>query len=142
MRKTQLEQLATLKKMLLELRAKLGKPLYLWATKAQARKSVELICDEEGLKPKEKALICAVIQAESGFNPLAQRQNTDKRKSIDYGICQYNSYWYIGIGKPIENVPEALYNPEKCVRVMIKQYKKGRLKDWVAYSSGAYKKYL
>jgi len=139
----QLKLLAEMEARLLELRMQLSTtPKYLWKTKAEAKRSVELICDEEKLSPADKKLICAVIQAESGFKTNAIRQNTDKRKSKDYGICQYNSYWYIGKGKPIASIDEALNNPEKCVRVMLKQFKAGRLKDWVAYSGGAYKRWL
>ena len=115
---------------------------YLWSNKRDAKHSVRLICDEEGLKLAEKNLICAVIEAESNFNTNAVNRNKDKRESTDWGICQYNSYWYIGKGKPIASIDEAVNNPEKCVRVMIRQFKKGRLKDWVAFSSGLYKRYL
>lgn len=115
-------------------------PKYSWSTPAEAKHSVRVICDELGLTLAEKNLICAVIQCESGFNTKAT--NTNKNGTVDYGICQYNSYWYIGLGKPIASIEEAINNPEKCVRTMIKQYRAGRLKDWVCYSSGMYKKNL
>ena|SRR3990167_10836873 len=113
-----------------------------WGTKEQARHSVRVLCDMEGLSVKDKNLITAVIDCESGFDTKAVNKNKDGRGSIDYGIIQANSYWYIGKGKPIASVEEALNNPEKCVRVMIQQFKKGRLKDWVCYKSKAYQKYL
>jgi hypothetical protein len=112
---------------------------YLWDTPGRACHSVRVICDEMGLSVADKNLICQVINAESGFK--IQAKNINKDGTGDYGICQFNSYWYIGPGKPIASIDEALNNPEKCVRVMIKQFKAGRLKDWCAYSSGAYLKY-
>lgn len=116
-------------------------PKYLWDTPTLARHSVRVICDEEGLTLAEKDLITAVIRAESGFRTDIVVQNTDRRRSEDYGICQYNSYWYVERMKLITK-DQALNDPEFCVRLMIKRYRQGFLKDWVAYSSGAYKKYL
>lgn len=117
-------------------------PKYHWDTPVLARHSVRLICDEEGLSVPDKNIITAVISCESGFNPKAVNKNSDARKSTDYGICQYNDYWYIGKGKPIPSVEVALNDPEFCVRTMIKQFKAGRLKDWVCYSSGMFAKHL
>lgn len=113
---------------------------YLWSTPEEARHSVRVICDEEGLTLQEKNLICAVIQCESGFKITAK--NVNKNGTADYGICQMNSFWYIGPDRPIASIDEALNNPEKCVRVMISQYRHGFLKDWVCYSSGMYSRYL
>lgn len=115
-------------------------PKYLWDTKANIRHSIRLICDELELTLIEKNIICAVIQAESGFNLKVERYNTDARKSIDYGLCQYNSYWYISGGLITKD--QALNDPEFCVRLMTRRYRLGFLKDWVAYSTGLYKKYL
>lgn len=113
---------------------------YLWDTKANVRHSLRVICDEEGLSASEKNLICAVIQAESGFDTKVIRHNDDARGSFDYGLCQYNSYWYVSKGLITKD--QALNDPEFCVRLMIKQFRDGRIGDWVAYSSGIYKKYL
>ena len=115
-------------------------PIYKWGTKEETRHSVRVICDEEELSWNEKNLITAVIACESGFNVKAINVNING--TTDYGICQYNDYYYIGNGKPIASVYEALNNPEKCVRIMIKQYRHGLLKHWVCYKNGAYKKYL
>lgn len=120
-------------------------PKYEWGTPEKARHSVRVICDEEGLNVADKNLICAVINCESGFKIDAIHKNKDKSGnvlSIDYGIIQANSNYYIGNGKPIVSIDEALNNPEKCVRVIISQFKKGRLKDWVCYSSGKYLNYI
>ena len=115
-------------------------PKYIWSTKKDARHSVRVICDEEGLTLQEKNLICAVIDCESGFDVKAKYKNIDG--TYDIGICQYNTYWYIGVGKPIASVEEALNNPEKCVRIMIHQYKNGQLRDWICYRTGKYRKFL
>lgn len=119
-------------------------PKYLWDTPEHARHSVRVICDEEGLSVDDKDLICHVINCESGFKTSARKVNVDrngKAVSTDYGICQMNSYWYIGANRPIKTIDEAVNDPEKCVRVMIKRFKEGGLRDWVCYSSGLYKKY-
>ncbi len=122
----------------------IDEPKYKWDTPKDACHSVRVICDEEGLSVVAKNLIASVINCESGFNIKARNENKDKNGntlSVDYGICQYNSYWYIGEGKPIASVDEALNNPEKCVRLMISQYKKGLLRDWVCYLANKYTNY-
>lgn len=117
-------------------------PKYLWDTRENAKHSVRVICDEEGLKVWEKNLIDAVICAESGYDTKIIRKNVHGNSiSYDYGICQLNSYWYIEKGKLVTKW-QALNDPEFCVRLIIKRYRKGFLKDWVAYTSGSYKKFL
>lgn len=121
---------------------------YLWDTKEQARHSSRVIMDEYFLSWKEKNLLCACIQQESGFNPLAIGK-PNKNGTRDWGLAQFNDgknekgipYW-IGKGAAFESTEEVLKNPEKNVRIMIEQYKAGNLKYWVSFSSGAYKKYL
>lgn len=115
------------------------KPKYSWSTPKEALQSTRLICDELGLSVDEKNLICQVINCESGFNINAKNKNGDG--TTDYGIIQANEYWYIGKGRPLASVDEALNNPEKCVRIMIQRYKEGGLKDWICYKKGLYKKY-
>ena len=117
---------------------------YHWDTKEKAKKAVIDICKEEGLNKEETKLICAVIECESNFNVMAINKNKDKKgnvTSVDYGIIQANSYWYVQKMKLI-TISEALYNPEKAVRLMIKRYKEGFLKDWVCYSGGNYKRFM
>lgn len=108
-----------------------------------------LICHEQGLTEPEESLIMAVIDAESSFNVCAKGKNTNG--SVDWGICQFNDgpprvpphkKWWIGQGRTFQNAQECLDNPRKCIEVMIREYKKGRLWQWWAYKSGKYKKYL
>lgn len=133
-------------------------PKYDWSTPEKARHSVRVICDEEGLTLAQKNLISRVIRAESGFNNDAKFLNKDKSGrllSTDWGICQINDYWHIGAmlgamlgmefgrsaigaGKTFPSVQYVLDNPDKVVRWMISQYRKGNLRWWVAYSSGKY----
>lgn len=119
-------------------------PKYLWDNFANSRHSVRVICDEEKLTLQEKNLICAVIQQESNFNNRAKCENKKSGKvwSTDWGICQINDHYHIGIGKSFPSVEYVLSNPDKVVRFMIKMYRAGRLNLWVAFSSGAYKKFL
>jgi hypothetical protein len=132
------------------------KDRFAWGTPEQARLSARVIMDEMGLTGvvdkvtglKAKNLLCACIQQESQFNPRAiGKPNKDGTK--DYGLCQYNNgkntkgvpYW-IGGGADFKDIDEVLDNPEKNIRVMVREYKKGNLKWWASYSTGAYKKYI
>lgn len=108
---------------------------YKWATPSDALHSFRVICDENGLTPAEKDKLCQVLNCESGFRINAVHKNNDRRQTTDYGICMYNSYWYKNLISP----EEALNNPEKAVRLFIKQYKAGHLNDWVCASTGMYK---
>jgi hypothetical protein len=106
-------------------------PKYEWDTKEKARHSVRVICDEEGLSVDMKNRLCDTIQCESNFNTLATNKNKDG--TIDYGICQFNSYWWVGKNKPIPSVEAALNNPEFCVRLMARTFKQGKANLWVCY---------
>lgn len=115
-------------------------PKYLWDTPANARHSVRVICDEYGLSPRNKDVICAVIQGESGFDPQKENHNPDG--TTDYGISQLNSFWYIGPKQEVKTPEQAKNDPETCVRVMVKAFKAGRISDWIAYRNGSYLKYM
>ncbi len=113
---------------------------YLWDKPADARHSVRLICDEEGLTVEQKNTMCATIGAESGWIPTAVHKNivNGKITSVDYGICQWNNYYH---GKEISPA-EAVNNPEKAVRLMCAYWKQGKRSMWMGYTSGNYKRYL
>ena len=120
-------------------------PKYLWDTPINAKHSVRVICDEEGLSVNDKNLICAVIEAESGFYNTAK--NLNKRSdgtvsSTDFGICQINDRYHIGVGKDFPSVDYVLNNPDQAVRWMIKMYKAGLITMWCAYTNGSYKRFL
>lgn len=104
-------------------------------------KNVRIIADQEGLPYWMKEELCATIWGESEFNTAARLDNKDKSGrvwSTDWGICQFNSYWW---GDRI--TPEdAVNDPEKAVRLMCKAFLAGQADQWVAHKSGAYKKYL
>lgn len=89
------------------------------------------VCKEEGLSDDLTNQLYATICCESEFNPKAKRLNDNG--TTDYGLCQFNDYWYIGPGKPIPSVEVALNDPEFCVRVMARQFKNGRAHDWICY---------
>ncbi len=115
-------------------------PKYLWNTALQAKHSLRVICDEEGLSLEQKNTMCATVMVESGFhiNAINYNKKNGKVVSTDYGICQWNDYYH---GKEI-SPNDALNNPEKAVRLMCHYWKLGRRNQWVAYSSKAYLKYL
>lgn len=129
---------------------------YFWDTPANARHSVRVICDEEGLPLERnilvngkfylpKDIICACIQQESQFDNNAICRNRNKAGKVvssDWGIAQVNDYYHIGIGKEFPSVSYVVNNPDKAVRWMVEMYKAGKLGLWVSYSSGAYKKWL
>ena len=119
-------------------------PIYLWDTPKNARHSVRVICDEMGLTLYEKNVITACIQQESNFKNSAVGRNIKDGKvvSTDWGICQINDYYHVGPGKRWSSVEQIVNNPEKAVRWMITLSKQGKLKLWVSFSSGAYKKYM
>lgn len=80
--------------------------------------------------------LMATIKCESGLNPRAINKNTNG--TIDYGLCQFNDYWY---GKVIS--PDiALNNPRRAVEVMCDMWLKGRKNDWICYRAEYYKKHL
>lgn len=123
----------------------IAQPKYIWDDFLTSRHSVRVICDEEGLTLDSKNIICACIQQESNFNNKTVNRNKNSKGDItssDWGICQINDYYQIGVGKPFSSVDEVTANPDKAVRFMITMMKAGKLHLWVSYSSGAYKKYL
>jgi hypothetical protein len=118
---------------------------YLWDTPSNARHSVRVICDEEGLTVSEKNLICAVVMAESGFKNQAKCLNKNKEgvvTSTDWGVAQINDFYHIGKGLTFPSIQYVLEHPDKVIRWMIKMYRLGHLDWWIAYKNGSYKKYL
>ena len=104
---------------------------YDWSTVEKAKLSVLAITEEEGLSATLKDQLLKTIECESYFDTKAMHKNKDG--SLDIGICQYNSYWYIGPGKPIPTMDVALGDPVFSIRVMCRQFKKGRAKDWICW---------
>lgn len=100
---------------------------------------VRKVCKEEGLNEQETAKIMATIECESGFNSKAINRNPNG--TVDYGLCQWNSYWAWKKEKII-HPDEALHNPEKAVRLMIQYYKQGKLKRWNCYRWGLWRRHL
>lgn len=116
-----------------------------WSTQKNAYHNVRVLCDLSGLTFAEKNIICACIYQESEFkiNVLNNNRNAQgKILSTDYGICQINDYYHIGKEKDFPSVEYVLDNPEACVQFMINCYLHGALKQWVSFSSGAYKQWL
>lgn len=127
----------------------------LWDTPSHIRYNVRTICDELYALYKVpywkrwgmKAEICACIKQESNWNPsVISKPNTNGTK--DWGLCQYNDgklngkpLW-IGEGAAFKDTNEVLSNPEKGVRIMIKQQIAGNLWYWSSYKFGDYKKHL
>ena len=49
-----------------------------WTDPASARHAVRVVCDLMGLTVQMKDILCACVEVESGFNPLAVHYNKDK----------------------------------------------------------------
>lgn len=120
-------------------------PKYLWDTPENARHSVRLICDEEGLTWQQKEDMSSTVHCESGYLTGIIHPNLDKNGKLsttDYGICQWNDWWHWIKNNIHEISPdEALHNPEKAVRLMCQYVKWGLLTQWVCFESGMYKHY-
>lgn len=122
---------------------------YDWDTPILARHSVRVIADEEGLTLEQKNTMCATIGGESGWDNNAKNPNYAFNSrgqkylaSTDWGICQINDHYHIGKDKSFPSVEYVVQNPEAVVRWMCTQWKRGRRNWWIAYKSGAYKRYL
>ncbi len=118
---------------------------YRWDTQYHNWHNVRVLCDKAGLSWQKKNIISACIYQESRFNNKAKNRNKNangKVWSTDWGIVQVNDYWHIGKTKTFPSVKYVLDNPEMCVAWMIAEYKKGNLKQWSSYSTGAYKKWI
>lgn len=108
-----------------------------WDTPAKARHEIRVICDSKGLSVAEKNHICQVINCESGFDINAIHHNNNG--TSDYSLCQYNSKWWVGEGKPFLSKEDVYNNPKKQIEIMIEEYKAGRLNQWVCYKTLKYK---
>jgi hypothetical protein len=116
-----------------------------WNTPSEVWHGIRVLCDLAGLRPSEKDLLCACVYQESAFNNAARCENRDADGTVwstDWGICQINDWFHIGQGKDFPSVEYVLANPDKAFEFMIKMYEAGQLKQWVSFSSDAYKKWL
>lgn len=91
-----------------------------WKERIEMEIMIRVAARQEGLTRAWEEVLLAVIKCESNLNPKAINKNRDG--TTDYGLCQYNDYWY----KDVITPEEALNNPEKAVRIMCRQFKKGR----------------
>lgn len=78
----------------------------------------------------------AVLYCESGMNPKAVNRN--KNGTTDYGIAQFNDYWYRDAIDPMT----ALNKPEVALNVMARAWQRGRQKDWICYRNKKYEAFL
>lgn len=111
------------------------------------RHNIRVLCDLAGLTVYAKNVITACIEQESDFDPHAVGK-PNANGTIDYGICQFNNgelhgvpLW-IGPGAAFASTQEVLDNPQKCVELMIQEYKAGHINWWSSYSTGAYLKFM
>lgn len=113
----------------------------LWDTPQNARHSVRVIADSEGLTFEQKNTMCATIGGESGWITTATNKNKNSKgviTSTDWGICQWNDRYH---GTEI-TPDEAVHNPEKAVRLMCQYWKRGQRNLWMAYVNNSYKRFL
>lgn len=117
--------------------------LLMWNNAQNCRHNVRAICDLEGLNEQQKNDLSGTIHCESNYNPNCVHPNVVNgiTTSTDYGICQINDYFHIGIGKDFPSVEYVLQNPEACVRWMCKQWLAGNGRLWVCYLKNIYTHY-
>lgn len=90
---------------------------------------------EANISPVMEKIGTAVLWAESGLNPSAVCKN---RFSSDFGIAQFNDYWYWKADKIIS--PADALIPEKALPVFWKYFPK-RSNNWIAYKNGSWRKF-
>ncbi len=91
------------------------------------------VCQEEGLSISMTADLRGTVWGESGWNQWCiNDKNTNG--SADYGIAQFNSNTYLKEFKM--TAVDVLTNPEKCLRIMARNFKAGRQRNWFAYRPG------
>lgn len=89
-----------------------------------------------GLTGPAVAIAVAIALAESGGNPRATHQNTDRHRSIDYGLWQINGFWH----REYDTVQ--LLDPAYNARAMAAISKGGTdWGAWTTYSSGRWREY-
>lgn len=77
----------------------------------------------------------AIMQAESGFNTLAQHVNSDG--SVDRGIFQINSRWHSEVSD------SCAYDPLCASQAAYRISSQGsNFNPWTTYTSGAYQRFL
>lgn len=104
-------------------------PKYLWNTYENARHSTRVICDEEGLTVFQKNQLTETIKCESGFKPDVIHINANGTK--DCGIAQLNEKYYLTPNNM--TCEDAISDPEKCIRITARAFKKGREHDWICW---------
>lgn len=80
----------------------------------------------------DEDVFVAVLYCESGMNPKAVNRN--KNGTTDYGIAQFNDYWYGAVISP----REAQDDPEFALSVMAKAWQRGKQDDWICYRNKKY----
>lgn len=127
-----------------------------WDTPQNSEHSVRLICDSlgmpltptfmvDGIPYLLKDVLCACLQVESAFNNEAIHPNVDRTGKVwsrDWGICQINDYWHIGVGKDFPSVQYVIQNPELVVTWMGKLFIGNQMNLWSSYTTNEFKKYL
>lgn len=136
---------------------------YIFDTPQNAEHSVRLICDAEALTWDQKNEVTGTIWGESRFKNFKEdgtpvvHLNYEQRidgtfildehgnkilSSTDYGLCQINDRYHIGVGKDFPSVDYVMQNPRKVVEWMITMYKAGKINLWDAHLNGSYKEYV
>ena len=86
------------------------------------------VCAEEGLSDSLTRDVLLTIAGESGFNPWCVNL-----QSLDYGIAQFSIKYYLPEYKMTPQ--DAIDQPERCLRIMCRNFKAGRQSNWVAFQN-------
>ncbi len=93
------------------------------------------ICEEKKLSKELTDNLVATVWGESGWNPNCVNRQTD-----DWGLCQFSRRYYLREYKMTDR--QAIEQPIRCLEIMAENFKRGRAKDWIAFRSGGYLRWL
>lgn len=80
----------------------------------------------------------AVMQAESGCNPIRDNAGLNRDGSVDYGLFQVNSVHAAMVGGDLEK----LRDPATNVRIAFAVYSGSGWRAWSVFNSGSYLRYM
>lgn len=94
-----------------------------------------------GFTGQDLTIAVAVAYAESSHRPHLTNQNTDKHRSVDYGLWQINAYWHPDEMK-MGDWGSPWTNARMAHSIWSQPGKHGRWNSWVTYKRGLHTKHM